>query len=112
MLKSQLEGDPICDKIRAEDNDHIFHRRNKEIIIKEFGAELSFYSNYSDDAYLLIKGDGIKEIQILTPQHIKRQTETEIIVYPSVRFIKKEKSIEVYFVALMKEKREWLIYKN
>lgn len=114
LLQSQLGEDLICEKIRVEDkdHDHIFHRRNREIIINEFGAELSFYSNYSDDAYLSIKGEGIEEIQILTPQNVKRQTETEIIIYPSVKFIKEEKSIEVYFVDLVSGKREWLIYKN
>lgn len=115
LLKSQLVGDPICEKIRIEETmDHIFHRRNKEISVNEKDSILSFSSNYQNEAYLSIRGEGIEKIQILTPQNVTKQTEEEIRVYPLVKFVKEEKSIEVYFVdpTPINGKREWLIYKN
>lgn len=115
LLKSQLVGDPICEKIRIEETmDHIFHRRNREISVNEKDSILSFSSNYQNEAYLSIRGEGIEKIQILTPQNVTKQTEEEIRVYPLVKFVKEEKSIEVYFVdpTPINGKREWLIYKN
>jgi len=115
LLKSQLVGDPICEKIRKEETiDRIFHRKNRkiEIFVSEKDSILSFFSEYQNEAYLSIRGEGVKEIQILSPKNVIKQTEEEIRVYPLVKFVKEEKSIEVYFVDLTTEKREWLIYKN
>jgi len=111
ILKSQLGNDPICKKIHANGWD-VFHRDNRKLNIEETETEISIYSEYSDSAYFSIKGIGLQSIQILNPDDIQKETATEIIAYPEIRFTKTEEPIEVHFVDLAIGKREWLIYKN
>lgn len=111
LLKSQIGNDPICDKIKSNGNG-IFHRGNRELVIKETDTEILISSEYRDNAYLFIKGQGLHEMQVLNPCNIKKETASEIIAYPAIRFTKTDKPIEVYFVDLAIGKRDWLIYKN
>ena len=49
---------------------------------------------------------------ITATESIQKETETEIIAYPRIRFVKTDKPIEVHFVDTSVGKRDWLIYKN
>jgi len=111
LLKSQLGNDPICKKINADGWD-IFHRGNRKLIINETETEISITSEYRDSAYLSIKGEGLKNIQILNPDRIQKETANEIIAYPEIKFTKTEQPIEVHFVDTAMGIRDWLVYKN
>jgi len=111
LLKAQLGNDPICEKINSKGWD-IFHRGNRELDIRESETEVIISSEYKDNAYLSIRGEGLLNIQILNPNNIQKETATEILVYPEIRFTKTEQPVEVRFVDLAIGKREWLIYKN
>lgn len=111
LLKAQLENDPICEKITSNGWD-IFHRGNRELNINETETEISITSEYKDNAYFSIQGQGLCNIQVLNPENIQKETASEVFAYPTIRFIKTDKPIEVYFVDLAIGKREWLIYKN
>jgi len=117
ILKSQLGNDPICKKITSNSWDNrtgcdIFHRNNRRLKIRESEMEVLIYSEYRDNAYLSVKGDGLQNIQILNPSSIQKETTAEILAYPEIQFAKTEQSIEVYFVDLAIGKREWLVYSN
>lgn len=111
LLKAQLGNDSICDKITSDGWD-IFHRNNRKLNIKETDSEISISSEYRDNAYLSIQGQGLNDIQVLNPENIQKETANEIFAYPEIRFTKTDKPIEVHFVDLAIGKREWLIYKN
>lgn len=110
ILKSQLRDDPICEKITTNNNG-IYHMNNRKLSIQESESEISISSDYKDSSYLSIKGEGLKDIQILNPNDIQKETSKEIIAYPTIKFIKTEKPIEVSFVDTSIGKREWTIYK-
>lgn len=111
LLKSQLGNDPICKKINS-DGWNIFHRGNRELIIYETESVISITSEYRDSAYLSIKGEGLKNIEILNPERIQKETPSEIIAYPEIKFTKTEQPIEVHFVDNAIGTRDWLVYKN
>jgi hypothetical protein len=111
ILKSQLGDDPICKKINADDWD-VYHRKNRELRISQSESEISIESEYGDSAYLSIKGEGLKELEILETENIQKETESEIIAYPKIKFVKTKKTIEVHFVDTSIGKRDWLVYKN
>ena len=111
LLKSQLGNDPICKKINS-DGWYIFHRGNRELIIYETESVISITSEYRDSAYLSIKGEGLKNIEILNPERIQKETPSEIIAYPEIKFTKTEQPIEVHFVDNAIGTRDWLVYKN
>jgi len=111
ILKSQLGDDPICKKINS-DGWGVFHRNNRELQITQTESEISIDSKYRNSAYLSIRGEGVKDLIILASEHVQKETETEIIAYPEIKFLKTEKPIEVYFVDTSIGKRDWLIYKN
>lgn len=111
ILKSQLGDDPICEKIHS-DGWEVFHRDNRELHITEIDSEISIESEYKDSAYLSIKGEGLKNIEILDTENIQKETDSEIIAYPKIKFLKTDQPIEVYFVDTTIGKRDWLIYKS
>lgn len=111
LLKTQLGDDPICEKITSNGWD-VFHRENRKLNFHETETEIHISSEYKDDAYISIQGQGLHDIQVLNPNNIKKETANEILAYPEIRFIKTNKPIEVHFVDLSIGKREWLIYKN
>ncbi|HEY5590251.1 MAG TPA: DarT ssDNA thymidine ADP-ribosyltransferase family protein [Paludibacter sp.] len=111
LLKAQLGDDPICEKINANGWD-IFHRSNRKLLVNETDNEISITSEYMDSAYLSIKGEGLKNIQILNPDHIQKETADEIIAYPEIKFIKTELPIEVHFVDPNANTKDWLVYRN
>jgi hypothetical protein len=111
LLKSQLGNAPICKKINSDSSD-IFHRSNRELIINETETEISISFDYQDSAYLSIKGEGLKNIVILNPDKIQKETANEIIAYPEIKFTKTKQPIEVHFVDMATGKRDWLVYKN
>lgn len=110
ILKSQLGDDPICKKINTN-NSGIFHRGNSKLNIQDSENEIFIQSDYQDRAYLSIRGKGLKHITILNPDNIQKETATEIIAYPEIKFTKTEQPIEVHFVDTSIGTREWLIYK-
>lgn len=111
ILKAQLGDDPICKKINS-DGMRVYHRGNRELLISQTDSEISIESEYKDSAHILIKGEGINELNILESEHIQRETKTEIIAYPKIKFVKTKRPLEVYFVDTAIGKRDWLIYKN
>lgn len=111
LLKSQLADDPICEKINSN-NQNIFHRRNRSLRINETDTEVSILSEYRDSGYLSIQGEGLKNLQILNPENIKKETETEIIAENEIKFTKTKKPLEVHFVDKEIGTRDWLIYRS
>lgn len=111
LLKQQLGDDPICAKIKSNEWG-IFHGKNRKLLFHETESEISITSEYRDSAYLSIRGDGLQNIQILNPENIQKETETEIIAYPKISFTKTEQPIEVHFVDTTIGKRDWLVYKK
>ena len=111
LLKSQLGDDPICEKINSNGYG-VYHRGNRELNLSQNESEVSIESEYRDSAYLSIRGEGLSEIEILETDTIQKETDKEIIAYPSVRFTKTDKPIEVHFVDTSTSKRDWLVYKN
>ena len=111
LLKNQLDNDPICEKINANGRG-IFHRGNREILVNETDNEITITSEYQDSAYLSIRGEGLKNIQILNPDKIQKETANEIIAYPEIKFTKTEQPIEIHFVDTAIGTRDWLVYKN
>lgn len=112
LLKLHLGDDPICEKINSN-SWGIFHRGNRELYINETDNEISISSEYRDNAYLSIKGEGLKYIQVLNSDNIQKETATEIIAYPEIKFTKTERPIEVHFVdTSTANTRDWVVYKN
>lgn len=111
LLKTQLGNDSIRQKINSNDQ-NVFHRGNRKILVNETDNEITISSEYRDSAYLSIRGEGLKTIQILNPDSIRKETTIEIIAYPLIKFIKSEHPIEVHFVDTTVGTRDWLIYKN
>lgn len=111
LLKAQLGEDSICEKINSN-SWNTFHRGNRKLHINETDIEITISSDYRDSAYLSIQGEGITSIQILNPEKIQKETASEIIAYPEIRFTKTDRPIEVHFVDLTIGTRDWLIYKN
>ena len=111
ILKSQLVNDPICKKINSYSWD-VFHRGNRELHISQTDTEISIKSDYKNSAHILIKGEGLNELNILESKYIQKETKNEIIAYPKIKFVKTKKPLEVYFVDTSIGKRDWLIYKN
>lgn len=111
ILKSQLGNDSICEKIHTN-GWGVFHRDNRKLHINETDNEISISSEYRDSAYFSIKGKGLKHIQVLNPDKIQKETATEIIAYPEIRFTKTEQPVEVHFVDTTMGTRDWLIYKK
>lgn len=111
ILKAQLANDPICEKIKSNGSG-VFHRGNRKLKINESDTDISISSEYRDSAFLSIKGKGLRSIQILNPENIQKETATEIIAYPQIRFTKTDQPIEVHFVDLTIGTRDWLVYKN
>ena len=110
-LKHNLVTTPIYKKVTSDSRD-IFHRENRKLNIYETDTEISISSDYRDNAYLSIQGQGLNVIEVLNPDNIQKETVNEILAYPEIRFTKTDKPIEVHFVDLAIGKREWLIYKN
>lgn len=73
---------------------------------------MSILSEYRDNSYLSIQGEGLKYIQILNPEKIKKETEAEIIADSEIRFTKTNKPLEVHFVDREIGTRDWLIYRS
>ncbi|GGW61403.1 uncharacterized protein DUF4433 [Winogradskyella epiphytica] len=111
ILKSQLGDDPISKKISSAEWG-VFHRENRELHITQTDSEISIASDYGGSAYFAIKGEGLTELQILETECIQKETNSEILAYPKIKFVRTIKPIEVYFVDTSLGKKDWLIYKN
>jgi hypothetical protein len=111
ILKAQLGDDQLCEKINSN-GWNIFHRNNRKLLLYETESEISITSEYQDKAYLSIRGEGLKNIEILNPNCVQKETLNEIFAYPGIKFVKTEQPIEVHFIDLEMGLRDWLIYKN
>lgn len=110
ILKSQLAGDPLCDKIQAGGYD-IYHRNNRPLTITEDDFSISITSGYREDsASLSVRGDGISSVVVLNPDDIKRETSSCISAYPSISLKKPLRNVEVVFTD--ERGREWIVYKQ
>lgn len=108
LLKAQLVGDPICEKITSNGWD-IYHRNNRELRITEDDLSISFLSEYHNgNASFKISGNGLKDATILNPDDIHRETDTYITSYPRLTLKKPLKDIEISFVD--ERSREWVVY--
>lgn len=108
LLKAQLVGDPICEKITSNGWD-IYHRNNRELRITEDDFSISFVSEYHDsNASFRISGNGLKNATILNPDDIHRETDTYITSYPRLTLKKPLRDVEISFVD--ERSREWVVY--
>lgn len=109
ILKSQLKGDPIVDKIKIDEYDVLYHRFNRKIRFSEVENAISISSDYCGDAYFkLISSD--KSVIIGDNKNVKCETSDSVSAYPAVRFLKTDNPIEVHFIDELR--RDWMIYKN
>lgn len=111
ILKNQIADDPITSKINSN-GWNLFHRANRQLIINENESEISIYSEYRNSAHILLKGEGLSEIEIIDPYYIQKENSSEITAYPGIKFTKTQKPLEVYFVDTTHGNRHWLIYKT
>ena len=109
MLRSLLKGDPICERI-SSNSYNIFHRNNRKLTLREDDKTVSISSEYKENAYLAVTGEGIKGLEVCNPENIVKETPTSISSYPVISFVKTSKPIGVHFVD--EKGRDWLVYKN
>lgn len=111
-LLLQLIGD---DDIKAKISTNgykIFHKNNRSIKLNEIGSSISISTDFQDDAYFRLESNNLKELKILNPEAIKKETSTEIYAYPKLIFEKTTHPIQVHFVDKSIGIRDWLIYDN
>lgn len=106
ILKSQLVGDDIVNKITSNSTD-IFHRNNREISFSEDGNTISVSSNYKGNAHFEIK---CQDKNVIQSAKITKETSDLIFAYPSFEIAKSNVPIEIRFVD--EKNRSWTIYKN
>ena len=110
ILKSQLFGDPICEKITSG-GWGIYHRNNRKLNISEDDYSISFTSEYREDnACISVLGPGLNSVVILNPDDVKKESDKLISAYPRLYLKKPVKDIEVRFVD--ERSREWVIYNS
>jgi hypothetical protein len=109
ILKSQLDGDSIIDRITTDKNNDVFHRNNRKLNIWNNGDTLMISSDYQGDGYFELKTTD-KHIVIIDGTTVIKETADTITAYPNVEFSKTSVSLEVHFVD--ERNRDWLIYKN
>ena len=108
ILKNQLKGDVIVDKITAGGYG-IFHRNNRQIRIIDNGDTISIKSDYQDDAcFKIITTD--KLIISMVGTTVLNEAANTITAYPNIEFSKTNNPIEVHFID--ERNRDWMIYKN
>ena len=108
ILKNQLKGDAIIDKITTN-GDGVFHRNNRQIEMVDKGDTISISSDYRESAYFKIKTMD-KQIVITTGTNVLKETKDTIIAYPAIEFSKNNNPVEVHFIDEIN--RDWIIYKN
>lgn len=108
ILRSQLDGDDIVDRITTNKHD-VFHRNNRKLNIWDNGDSLMISSDYQGDAHFEIKTND-KHIVNVDGTTVIKETADIIFAYPNVEFSKTGVPIEVHFVDEIN--RDWLIYKN
>jgi len=111
LLKRLLGNDRLSDKIISNGNTY-FNRTNRELHISREGNVVDICSDYLDDAYLALRSPDLRSIKILNPENIKKETDNEVITYPSIRFEEINSPIEVHFVDITLKKQDWLVYSN
>lgn len=109
LLRSQLQGDPICERITTY-NYGIFHRNNRQLTIFEDENKVKIESEYRDNAFLVLNGEGASNVKITNPENIRKETPYSVSSYPSIEFHKTNEPIEVHFIDEIG--RDWLVYKN
>lgn len=106
ILKSQLVGDDIVDKITSNSYG-IFHRNNREISFLEDGNTISVSSNYKGNAHFEIK---CQDKNVIQNAKVIKETSNTVFAYPSLKIAKSNVPIEIRFVD--EKNRSWTIYKN
>lgn len=109
ILKSQLDGDSIIDRITTDKNNDVFHRNNRKLNIWNNGDTLMISSDYQGDGCFELKTTD-KHIVIIDGTTVIKETADTITAYPNVEFSKTSVPLEVHFVD--ERNRDWLIYKN
>lgn len=108
ILKNQLKGDAIIDKITTN-GCGVFHRNNRQIEMVDKGDTIYISSDYQGNAYFKIKTMD-KQIVITNGTNVLKETLDTITAYPNVEFTKINNSVEVHFID--ERNRDWIIYKN
>ena len=106
ILKSQLDGDDIVEKITSNSNG-IFHRNNREILFYENGNTISVSSNYKGNAHFEIK---CQDKNAIHNAKVIKETSDMVFAYPSLEIAKSNVPIEIHFVD--EKNRKWVIYSN
>ncbi|MDD7529096.1 MAG: DarT ssDNA thymidine ADP-ribosyltransferase family protein, partial [Bacteroidales bacterium] len=106
ILKSQLVGDDIVDKITSY-SDGVFHRNNREITIYDSGDSISFCSDYNGNAHFEVR---CQDKNVIQNAKVIKETSDTVFAYPSLEIAKSNVPIEIRFVD--ERNRSWTIYKN
>lgn len=106
MLKAQLGGDDIIDKITSTSKG-IFHRDNRKITISKNDDTFSVYSNYKGDAHFEVC---CKDKSVVLNANVIKETSDKVFAYPSLELAKTNIPLEIYFVD--EKNRSWIVYKN
>ena len=109
ILKNQLVGDKIVDKITIDGRLDVFHRNNRQIQISDQGDAIAISANYRGDAHFVFK---CSDKSIVNTQHteVLKESVDTISVYPKIEFAKTDLPVEVHFVD--ERNRDWVVYKN
>lgn len=108
ILKNQLKGDAIVEKITAGGYG-IFHRNNRQVRITDNGNVISISSDYQENAcFKIITTD--KHIISTVGTNVLNETANTITAYPNIEFSKTNNPVEVHFID--ERNRDWMIYKN
>ena len=109
ILRHQLDGDDIVDRITTDEYNAVFHRNNRKLNIWDNGDSLMISSDYQDDAHFVIKTTD-KHIVNIDGTTVIKETADSILAYPNIKFAKADIPIEVKFID--EKNREWMVYKN
>ena len=109
ILRNQLSGDDIANRITTYDNDVVFHRNNRKLNIVDYDENILISSDYCGNAHFEIKTSD-KHIVNVNGSNVIKETANSILAYPTIEFSKSEIPIEVHFVD--ERNRDWIVYKN
>lgn len=109
ILRNQLSGDNIADRITTYESNDVFHRNNRKLNINDCDENILISSDYCGDAHFeIITSD--KNIVNVSGSNVIKETANSILAYPTIVFSKSEIPIEVHFVD--ERNRDWIVYKN
>lgn len=109
ILRNQLSGDDVADRITTYESDVVFHRNNRKLNIVDYDENILISSDYCGDAHFEIKTSD-KHIVNISGSNVIKETANSILAYPAIEFSKSDIPVEVHFVD--ESNRDWIVYKN